>query len=164
VAEAWRSGSEWWEVSEFLCDCGRSEAAAALEERFDAVSLDTRFDIVSRYLLGRSWPVPDAEPPAPDAKWEAAVESLLVHALADAHHMRGWTGRKAGTSVGCDGYNFGDPRVCDVAACALKEKFPDRYDFQLGAPVAERDGQLLAFRNRWRAAHGLPALPPPAPK
>ncbi len=160
VAEAWRSGSEsreaWW----FLCNCGRSEAITALEERFDSVSVDTRFGIVGCFIL-RWWPPAEAEFPAPDAKWAAGVESLLVHALADARHMRGWLGQKAGMSPGWRQYTFTDPRVCDVAACALREMFPDRYHFDWWAPAAQRDRQLVDLRNRWRTAHDLPALPKP---
>jgi hypothetical protein len=162
VAEAWRSGSESMEVWSLLCECGRSEAIAAVEERFDSVSLGTRFGVVGCFIKRRYWGPPFLDgPPVPDATWEKSVESLLVHALADARHWPGGAVQRGGRCLCWGPYSFAHPRVCDIAACALKEMFPDRYDFDWQAPVALRNLQVMKFRNRWRAEHGLPALPAP---
>ncbi|MFI5403911.1 MAG: hypothetical protein ACHQ1G_13315, partial [Planctomycetota bacterium] len=161
VVEAWRSGETPEGVSSFLSNCGQGSAIAALEERFDAVPVDVRIRIVSSFLFTRSWsfwpPTSDAELPAPDATWEAAVERFLVHTLDDKSRQRG-------LSMASNEYSFTDPRVCDVAACALKGRFGDRYDFDMSVSVARRDRQLVELKNRWRTAHGLAALPvPPLP-
>jgi hypothetical protein len=66
-----------------------------------------------------------------------------------------------GMSGSWGGKSFSDPRICDMAAHVLWMRWPNKYRFDLAAPVAVRDQQLLQLKNIWRKERGLPALAPP---
>lgn len=154
VVEAWRSGESGEAVRDFLCACGDAGAIAALEERFEAVPTYSRLDIVLQFVARTVPYASQPEWPAVDAGWDAAVEKLLVRALGDGAHNRGM-------GLSFQPYQLASPRNCDVAACVLAARWPDRYEFDPLALVGRRDRRIAELANRWRTAQGLEPLPVP---
>jgi hypothetical protein len=83
-----------------------------------------------------------------------AIEAVLVAALADTEERAGMSGSR-------NGKNFFDPRICDMAACLLSERWPQRYTFDFSASLNTRERQRRECANVWRVAHGLSAVPTP---
>jgi hypothetical protein len=80
-----------------------------------------------------------------------AIEKTLVTALEDTEERAGMSGSRNGKS-------FSDPRICDMAACLLSERWPQRYAFDFSASLKARDRQRRECANVWRVAHGLSAV------
>ena len=85
-----------------------------------------------------------------------AMEALLVSALRDDDQKMGETGSRMGK-------NYNNPRICDMAGFFLNQHWPERYPFDLSAPLKERDRQRLVCENAWRQLHNLPVLASPQP-
>ena len=85
---------------------------------------------------------------------QATIEKLLVAELDD-------TAEQIGVSGSWNGKSFTDPRICDVAANVLSELKPRKYRFDLGAPLMQRDRNIVELKNVWRAVEGMPPLPLP---
>jgi hypothetical protein len=85
-----------------------------------------------------------------------AMEALLVSALPDVDQKMGETGSIMGK-------NYTNPRIGDMAGFFLNQRWPERYPFDLSAPLKERDRQRLVCENTWRQLHNLPVLVPPQP-
>ncbi len=138
---------------EFLGACGDLRAMQALAIRLPQLTPDFRALIVAAAI-----------PKAPRQPWPAEVEALgekiAVSALDDrALAFEPWppsAGNSGGTTP-----EAGGSRVCDVAAAALARRWPDRYPLVDSPAKLERDTQLARFRNTWRIAQGLKALPAP---
>jgi hypothetical protein len=84
-------------------------------------------------------------------------EDLLVAALDDTEERRGESGSR-------NGKEYSDPRVCDIAGHVLSELYPKKYAFDLSAPLAARNRQLVIIKNVWRGENKLPPLPVPEPR
>jgi len=85
-----------------------------------------------------------------------ALEALLVSALQDDDQKMGESGSRMGK-------NYSNPRICDMAGFFLNQHWPERYPFDLSAPLKERDRQRIVCENAWRQLHNLPVLAPPLP-
>jgi hypothetical protein len=83
-----------------------------------------------------------------------AMEALLVSALPDVDQKMGETGSIMGK-------NYTNPRIGDMAGFFLNQRWPERYPFDLSAPLKERDRQRLVCENTWRQLHNLPVLASP---
>lgn len=82
----------------------------------------------------------------------AAVEELLVTSLDDTRQVYSCSGDWKGRS-------FVDPRLCDIAATILADRWRGKYAFDVGASVAVRDRRRVSSMNLWRGEHALPPLP-----
>ena len=91
---------------------------------------------------------------SPSADTLAAMEKWLIAALDNTKERMGMSGSR-------NGKNYSDPRICDMAGLFLAERWPDRYTFDVSAPLKTRDRQRIVCANTWRQAHGLDALPMP---
>ncbi len=98
----------------------------------------------------------DRPPIAPSPETSKAIEHLLVDALAD-------TERRYGLECSNRQLSLHDPRICDLAALALNQRWPEKYHFTWSANPAQSDPQLVALRDQWRAENGLPSITPPPP-
>lgn len=81
-----------------------------------------------------------------------AVEALLVNRLEDIEECPDLAGKWGDEK-------FSDPRVCDMAAFVLAQRWSDQYQFAISAKQAVRDRQRIVIANRWRKGHDVPLLP-----
>lgn len=155
-------------VAQFLATCGEIKAIAALEKGLRNRPVGLRLSVVSSFrdrgnlstlsTIGGGIIQPGEKPVRDNPKEvRTAIERLLIGALDD-------TEERSGMSGSWNGKNFTDPRICDAAGHVLNQLAPDRYPFDLGAPLAKRDQAIVVLKNEWRRAHGLAPLPAPAVK
>jgi hypothetical protein len=153
-------------VAGFLAGCNRREAIAALAKDLRKRPVDLRLAVVSAFGESHFLGVVAAAGGAALRPGEnrasrisepvrEAIEELLIAALDDREE-------RAGMSGTWNGKSFSDPRVCDLAGHVLHQFLPDRYSFDLSAPLEQRDRNLVELKNVWRRAHGQPPLPLPA--
>ena len=83
-----------------------------------------------------------------------AIEKFLVAALEDTDEYKGYDEWE-------DGMYVSDLRICDMAACFLAERWPNRCVMSLPGNPKARERRRIEFLNTWRAAHQLPTLPLP---
>ncbi len=144
------------ELVEFLANCGSAVAIHSLGFKLANRSIDLRLQVVRalgetedwshRFRLESEVLIPGQEKPKePIPEVEAAVEELLVTALADRDARLGMS-----CNVG-DIYCY-DPRICDMAAYSLSKRFKNKYPFDFSVPLHERDGQILKLQNTWRSS------------
>jgi mRNA interferase MazF len=88
----------------------------------------------------------------PLSEADLIAENLLTAALADRETA-------SGMSVYWEITRVSDPRVCDMAAHALSDRWPEKYAFRWSASPAERDEQIRKIRNTVRAERGQAPLP-----
>jgi hypothetical protein len=162
--------SEVGGLIEFLAESGDARAIDALGRDLRKAPVDVRLAVVEVYLpfakhgggssIGKGVSVmrglPKDTPNLPDKETSDAVERLLVSALDDAE-------RRFGMERDFSNFSLVDPRVCDMAAYVLSTLWPDKYRFRWATTSPECDAQIAGMRNRWRANHGLPTIPPPPP-
>ena len=86
------------------------------------------------------------------------AEKVVVAMMDDTEQREGESGSLGG------GKSFIDPRVCDHAAYYLAQKLPKKYEFDMTAPLRERDRQRVAMINVWRKEQNLPLVSLPEPK
>lgn len=134
----------------FLASSDSVEAVSALRNSLGKCPVNTRLDIVDA--------IGDREMESGTAATFQAREELLVSALSDTEECEGM-------SIGRNGFSVSDPRICDMAAWHLSERWPDHYKFDMTKSLKSRDAQRIACLNVWRQAHHLPLeTPPPEPK
>jgi len=141
----------------FLGECGDLSAMQTLEKGMPRLPPQYR-GVAARAAVstrGDARPVPE--------KVAALGERIAISALDDPRPDDGW--QRVGAVM----------RVCDDAAQALAERWPQRYVFdgaktnpatggRLRTAYVERDAQIAVERNTWRTAHGLEPVPaPPLP-
>ena len=137
-------------LAEFLGGCDSVEAVSALESSFAKQSIDVRMKIVES--IGDKDFVVDFVAdgaPTPSPPTLEAREKCLVRALEDTEVREGEDGDVNGKS-------YSDPRVCDMAAAYLADRWPERYKFDISAPPGARERQRIACLNVWRTAHNQP--------
>jgi hypothetical protein len=153
-------------VAGFLATSGKVEAIEALAKDLLSRPADLRMEVISALgtheslsmvSSGAGAPLrPSLKRPRdnPEAVRAAAVD-LLVDALDDTEEV-------VGVSGSWDGKEFADPRICDVAGHVLSQVRPEVYRFDLSAPLAVRNRDIVGLKNAWRSARGLEPLPLPA--
>ena len=142
-------------VIQFLAGCDSVEAIAALEKDFRNRPVELRLTIIQSLGDRNDWPV-EHETKAPSTETLAATEKSLIAALDDTEERTGMSGSRNGKS-------YSDPRICDMAAWFLSERWPDRYSFDISASLKTRECMRIECLNVWRKAHDLPILPLPQP-
>jgi hypothetical protein len=136
----------------FLAHSDSAAAIGALGDDLQKQPVEVRFAIVEVFLFskgnyGGAGPGVDVQAymanlPAGEAG--AAIERLLVSELDDSAKRVGLNGNIGDTS-------YKDPRVCDMAAFVLSERWPDKYHFHWVANAVECDAQIAQLRDRWRS-------------
>ena len=150
------------ELVGFLAGVAGPDGVRALADHLDDRSWQMRQMVVERCregdpFLWARWRPAGAPPMGGkvtlSAPTLAAIEELLVGRLDDT--------AETNESGYRDGVSYSHPRLCDLAADALRARWPDRYLFDLSAGTPARDAQIIQCKNVWRGQHGLPVLPPP---
>jgi len=140
----------WDQVVEFLAGCDSVQAIAALTADIARRNPRTKFEVV--VALGEtdrwSW---RHKPETASPKTLEAIEQALVALLED-------TTECFNTSFSRDDKGLSDPRICDLAAWFLSDRWPDRYSFDVEGTLEVRNRQRLVSLNTWRKAHNLPAV------
>jgi len=176
MIEAWRSAqprlptdegdafSEIGGLIEFLASSGDATAIDALGRDIRKAPVEVRLAVVevfvpweergTEFLKGRRVHALVKMPKLPGGAAGAAIERLLAAALDDTERRVGM--RKEYYEATIDG-----PRVCDIAALALSQRWPEKYQFQWRENPAESDTQVARIRDQWRAENGLPPAPAP---
>jgi hypothetical protein len=155
-------------VAGFLASCGKVEAIAALEKDLRKRPLELRLQVVSSFGEAKSLSVVgsgggglinpgDKKTHDNPKEVRTAIEQLLVAELDD-------TEERSGMSGSWNGKRFSDPRICDAAGHVLNQLAPDKYAFDLSAPLVGRDRAIIELKNAWRKERGLALLPAPVPK
>jgi hypothetical protein len=146
----------WDQVVEFLAGCDSVQAIAALTADIARRNPRTKFEVV--VALGEtdrwSW---RHKPETASPRTLEAIEQALVALLED-------TTECFNTSFSRDDKGLSDPRICDLAAWFLSDRWPDRYSFDVEGTSEVRNRQRLVSLNTWRKAHNLPAVQVPAAK
>jgi hypothetical protein len=139
----------------FLGTCGDVSAMKALADRFASMPIDVKFKIldVATETDALHESVRSEKSPLP-AEVESIGQDLAVAALEDRRAYYGMGGTRGDVS-------YRDPRVCDMAAYRLGQRWPQRYRFKWSPTRLERDPQIVQARNVWRETHGLEPLPLP---
>ncbi len=146
----------WNQVTEFLSGCDSVEAIKALTADIRQRSPRSKYEVVVALGDTNRWSWRhEAQPASP--KTLEAIEQALVGLLED-------TTECFNTSFSRNGKGLSDPRICDLAAWFLSDRWPDRYSFDVGGPLETRNRQRLLSLNSWRTAHNLPAVPVSTPR
>jgi hypothetical protein len=145
-----RAGLDPDVLIEFLARCPRREAIKALGWKLRSRPVHDRARVIDA-LEGRASSRHETTVPADIL---ALIEKTLVECLHDTEQVRGW-------SVQQGDEQCTDPRVCDLAACALAKVWGRPRLFDLFAPVSTRDRQRIEVANVWRKEHRLTPLPLP---
>ena len=151
------------DIVSFLVTSGRVDAIRALNENLDERSLGVRMHVVEELLRTRrrsgrnGAEAIDALPEGTRNEFEAAVRTLLLNRLDDLEEQSGTSGSR-------NGKDYTDPRVCDLAGFVLNDLDGERYAFDLGALLEERDRARLLLINVLRQEQGLPERAIPQPR
>jgi hypothetical protein len=142
-----------YKIHDFLASCDSVPAIEALDHNLRQRPVDTKLEVVEA-VGDTNQPFWGHASEHQSSATIAAVEKLLAAELED-------TDERTGMSGGLNGMSFSDPRVCDIAACLLAERWPDRYAMKLPGTRKSRERQRIECLNSWRSAHQLPTLPMP---
>jgi hypothetical protein len=141
----------------FLSKTGDPAAIDALGERLHDAPVEVRLAVADALLPPndrpghrrgwtttglhlRAWPSPlDMPAPSPHAA-EPAIRRLLFALLNDNAYL-------AGLTATFDDDMFDDPRVSDLAALVLSQRWPQEYSFQWTTDVATRDAEIETIRK-----------------
>lgn len=146
----------------FLASSKSLDAIKALRDQYEVYPVAVRFELATAFGTseqsvsysgigaGVSLNVPD-ELPVMDAEHEKVIESLLINAMADPS-------RRVGLAGNWDGYEFEDPRICDVAGFVLAKRLPDKYSFDPSAKPDVVEQQRIRVINQWRKENGMELL------
>lgn len=146
----------WNQVTEFLSGCDSIEAITALTADIGQRSPRAKYEVVLALGDTNRWSRRhESEPPSP--KTLQAMEQALTGLLVD-------TTECFNTSFSRNDKGLSDPRICDLAAWFLSDRWPDRYSFDVEGSLENRNRQRLSNLNAWRTAHNLPAVAVPASK
>jgi hypothetical protein len=129
---------------------GNREAIDALAAHFRAGPVEIRADIVWAFRREQSFADKNAASDVRDA-----ADMLLIDALDDADVRRGM-------SIGSSKGSIDDPRVCDLAAGALVDRWGRPDLFELWGSPRNRDRQILELKNIWLKKVGKDPLPLPS--
>ncbi len=137
-------------IISILAESGDADAIDALGRDSRQDPIDVRLAVVKVFLPrkqgGTSGPVVILNgelPTLPGGPAGVAIERLLGVALDDKEPRVGLKGNYGDVT-------FTDPRVCDMAALTMSERWPQIYAFRWSDSVRERDAQIEKIRTIWR--------------
>jgi hypothetical protein len=136
----------------FLARSGKREAVQALAVDFRKRPVETRVHIVEALEGKERRPDKDASQEVQDV-----AESLLIETLDD-------TEMRYGMSISHGDERTEAPRVCDLAASALVDRWEKPDLFKLGGSPRNRNRQILELKNIYLKKLGKEPLPLPAPR
>jgi hypothetical protein len=148
-----REETEGGGVIQFLASCNSEEAIVALGTNLSRLGVNEKYTVVES--IGDNgtstyWQKTDTLSP----KVVETSERILVAALED-------TDERVGMSGSINGKSFTNPRICDIAAWKLAERWTNRYFFDISASLKLRDRQRVECINTWRRSRGLEPMPLP---
>ncbi len=161
MVREWQTGPErkdpdddaWKRLIEFLSSCDSPEAVSALTANLRHRPVEVKFKVIECLGVTDPW-FTHYEPRLRSPATLEAVEQGLVGSLED-------TEQYLNMHFGRNEKQFSDPRICDMAAWFLSERWPDRYKFDVPGSLTTRDRQRLECLNAWRKAHDLTPVPIP---
>ena len=128
-------------IEDFLTSSDQPEAIKALSQDLWQRPVYVRYSVIQA-LTGVQTPRASALP---------AIEEALVSALDDTEEVKS-------LGMAMNGRNYSSPRICDLAAHGLAERWPERFHFDMSGSLETRERQRIQCINVWRAAHRLPPL------
>ena len=135
---------------EFLATSGSTDAIDAMRFEMPKAPAYVQLGVLREFL---PLPAPDAGiasvfldaistnggiPKLPGGAAGTAVERLLVSTLGDTS--------KGSATVQIENTFYKNPRVCDVAALVLSQRWPHKYAFRWTPSEAQRDAQIAKLR------------------
>lgn len=138
----------------FLADCDSESAIRALEDKFGSHPAELRFGVLDCVGNTNNFSEPDVAKPAPSTL--AAFERLLASALNDTEEYLNANDTRGGKA-------YWEPRISDIAAQGLADRWPEHYQFDISANLRTRERQRIECLNVWRKSLDLAALPLPTP-
>ncbi len=144
------------QVLEFLAGCDSVEAVSALTADLGRRPRRVKFEVIVALGDTNRWRMRH-EPQPPSPATLEAIERALAGSLEDTEEC-------FNTSFSRNEQGLTDPRICDLAAWFLSDRWPARYSFEVPGSLESRNRQRIECLNSWRAAHHLPLLPVPQPK
>jgi hypothetical protein len=117
------------DLGHFLAWSGRPDAIEALAAGLPMCPVRTRLDVINDFDFKKFVAARRPHLSISDATIsDGLVEALLILALDDRE-------RRKGFSMSSDAHNISDPKICDMAAMKLAERWPEKYAFKWsGAP------------------------------
>ncbi|HSY17880.1 MAG TPA: hypothetical protein VK815_06070, partial [Candidatus Acidoferrales bacterium] len=141
---------EWKEVIEFLSGSDSADAVSALGTNLLQRPAQIKLEVISEVgETNRMFNRDEKTYPSPATL--AAIEQVLAGSLEDTEECYN-------TYFGRNEKNLADPRICDVAAWFLADRWPARYAFDVSGSLGARNRQRMECLNFWRTAHNLPPL------
>ncbi|MBN2004535.1 MAG: hypothetical protein JXA21_14360 [Anaerolineae bacterium] len=150
----WDDERSYEDLAKSLVNSGDPQAIQTTMKNFYKWPVGIRLEVIRSGFRERG-PAPADGSECPECEspeTTTAIEDLLIFTLDDVEE-------NSGLSTGLGDLTVHSPRNCDLAGYELAKHWPDRYKFDPGAPLSERDIQIVAMKNVWRQAHGLAALP-----
>lgn len=147
----------------YLRNVGESRGIEALDEHLVRRPLRLRYEAIRalmggefRYILSGRYPLTRLDAvDKPRARAEdRAVEALIANELMDKEM---WP-----EAFGTGEASLSYPRICDVAAYALADLWPNKYRYRTGGSLFERDTQCLNSYNAFAKSRGLRSVEMPA--
>ena len=140
----------------FLLSCGSVEAIDALGKDLPHRPVELRLKVISAMNCGYTDDTgADLSVMQAQERDRPCLAGTPCRALADTD--------RAYSTTAWHGCKFIDPRVCDLAACVLSDRWPQKYKFDSGAGESKRDSQRIGLINVWREEYRLPPVPVPRP-
>ena len=141
---------EWNEVIEFLSGCDSVDAVLTLATNLSHCPAQIKLEVISGLGETNRWFRRYEKPRFSPATLDA-IEQALAASLED-------TDECYNTSFARDNKSLADPRICDLAAWFLADRWPARYAFDPSGSLGARNRQRLECLNSWRVAHSLPPM------
>ena len=143
--------SGWESLVDFLGSCDSVDAVNALSDNIGRRSPEVKLKVIEALGEKERWNFNSTFGPV-SAETLAVMEKSLIAALEDTEERMGLSGSR-------NGKNYSDPRICDIAGLFLAERWPERYKFDISAPLKTRDRQRIECANTWRRTNFLEPFP-----
>jgi hypothetical protein len=143
----------WKPLVEVLSGFDSADAILALGTNLQSRAPEVKFKVLQELGETDRWEdYYKAQPFSPTTL--AAVEKVLVGSLTD-------TERYYSMNYSRNEKGYSDPRICDMAAWFLSDRWPSRYAFDVPGSLTKRDRQRIECLNVWRRTHNQPLVPQP---
>lgn len=140
-------------LMQFLVTSDSVDAVSVLSNGLASQPVHLRYEVVEQIGEDFQYDIGHEMKPFSAATLEAQ-EAFLVSELHDTEERTGLGGSR-------NGINYSDPRICDMAAWYLSERWPGRYRFDIRKSLRSREVQRITCLNTWRHAHNLSLEPLP---